>query len=195
CSAPFRARAAGFVGVSDGWQDLSRHYEMRWRHDHARNGNVALTAEIDLGACGGEFVLALSFGRRFEEAAHRVLASLNDGVEEALARYVAGWRAWQDGLLQLDDPREAAGHRTYRVSAAVLRTHESSSFPGGLIASLSIPWGFSKGDDDLGGYHLVWPRDLVESAGALLAIGAVEDAKRVLRYLETTQEADGHWPQ
>ncbi|MEJ1268228.1 glycoside hydrolase family 15 protein [Pantoea ananatis] len=25
--------------------------------------------------------------------------------------------------------------------------------------------GFSKGDDDLGGYHLVWPRDLVETAG------------------------------
>ena len=25
CSAPWRARSAGFVGVSDGWQDLSQH--------------------------------------------------------------------------------------------------------------------------------------------------------------------------
>ncbi|MBV9339943.1 MAG: glucan 1,4-alpha-glucosidase, partial [Acidobacteria bacterium] len=60
---------------------------------------------------------------------------------------------------------------------------------------LSIPWGFNKGDEDLGGYHLVWPRDLVETAGGFLAAGAVGDALRVLRYLEATQEADGRWPQ
>ena len=53
----------------------------------------------------------------------------------------------------------------------------------------------AKGDDDLGGYHVVWPRDLVEAAGGLLAAGAHEDARRVLCYLQATQEADGHWPQ
>ena len=78
---------------------------------------------------------------------------------------------------------------------AVLRTHESKDFVGGIIASLSIPWGFNKGDEDLGGYHLVWPRDLVETAGALVAGEAPVDALRVLRYLESTQEADGHWAQ
>ena len=52
-----------------------------------------------------------------------------------------------------------------------------------------------KGDEDLGGYHLIWPRDLVESAGGLLAAGADDDALRVLHYLEATQEADGHWAQ
>jgi glucoamylase len=57
----------------------------------------------------------------------------------------------------------------------------------------SVPWGFSKGDGDLGGYHLAWPRDLDESAGALLAAGARDDVGRVLRYLAVTQEADGHW--
>ena len=77
----------------------------------------------------------------------------------------------------------------------VLRTHEAKRFPGGLIASLSISWGFAKGDDDLGGYHLVWPRDLVEVAGGLLAAGAKEDVRRVVHYVRTTQEADGHWPQ
>ncbi len=64
-----------------------------------------------------------------------------------------------------------------------------------MIASLSVPWGFSKGDDDLGGYHLVWPRDLVESGGGFLAVGALDDARRVIRYLQTTQEVDGHWAQ
>jgi len=42
---------------------------------------------------------------------------------------------------------------------------------------------------------LVWPRDLAETAGALLAAEASGDAVRVLSYLESVQEADGHWPQ
>jgi glucoamylase len=58
-----------------------------------------------------------------------------------------------------------------------------------------MPWGADKGDADLGGYHLVWPRDLVEAAGGLLAAGARTDALRVLEYLRVTQDADGSWPQ
>jgi glucoamylase len=193
CSAPWRARSVGFVGTSDGWQDLTQHYVLAWQYDVAEDGNVALTGEIDLGACGGEFVLALGFGRRSQDAAHRVIASLNDGVDAALADYTYGWRAWQDTLLPLD--RSMADGNPYRISTAVVRTHEASSFPGGIIASLSIPWGFNKGDEDLGGYHLVWPRDLVETAGALVAAGAFDDARRVLYWLETAQEHDGHWPQ
>ncbi|MGA7305467.1 MAG: glycoside hydrolase family 15 protein, partial [Rhodothermales bacterium] len=81
------------------------------------------------------------------------------------------------------------------TSLAVLRTHESKSTPGGIIASLSVPWGFSKGDDDLGGYHLVWPRDMVQSAGGLLAAGAKDDVRRVLSFLKETQRPDGHWSQ
>ena len=81
------------------------------------------------------------------------------------------------------------------MSTAVLKMHQAKLFPGGMIASLSIPWGFSKSDDDLGGYHLVWPRDLVEAAGGLLAAGDVESARQALFYLMCTQEADGHWPQ
>jgi hypothetical protein len=57
------------------------------------------------------------------------------------------------------------------------------------------PWGFAKGDEDLGGYHLVWPRDLVEAASGLLAAGGGEEAHRVLQYLQVTQEPDGHWAQ
>jgi glucoamylase len=196
CTTPFRARAAGFVGVSDGWQDLSQHYELQWNYDHATNGNVALVAEIDLQASGGEFDLLLGFGRRYEEAAHRVIATLRDGSESCLTEYVRQWREWQVDLLPLDAPHDSSvSSSPYRVSTAVIRSHEAASFPGGFIASLSIPWGFAKGDDDLGGYHLVWPRDLVQTAGGLLASGAVLDARRVLRYLDGIQEADGHWPQ
>ncbi len=77
----------------------------------------------------------------------------------------------------------------------MLRVHTSKSITGGMIASLSIPWGESKGDDDIGGYHLVWPRDLCESAGGLLAAGDSASARQSLTFLMATQEADGHWPQ
>jgi glucoamylase len=194
-SAPFAARSVGFVGISDGWQDLSRHFELRWRYDYAYNGNVALTGEVDLAACGGQFVLALGFGRRAAEAAFRVRASLSDGVDHATRAYVAGWRKWQDSLLPLDRTSRSTGHNSYRISTAALRCHEARSFPGGYIASLSIPWGFAKGDEDLGGYHLIWPRDLVEIAGGLLAVGAKEEARDVVHYLQAIQESDGHWPQ
>jgi glucoamylase len=195
CSTPFLARAVGFVGFSDGWQDLSRHFELRWHHDRARNGNVALTGEVDLQACSGRFVLALGFGRTATEAGLRARASLSEGVDDALAEYVSGWRAWQDSLRPLDAGMPAEGANTYRISTAVLRTHEARSFAGGYIASLSIPWGFSKGDEDLGGYHLVWPRDLVETAGGLLAAGAKKEAREIVYYLRAIQEADGHWAQ
>src|SRR5581483_1012831 len=109
--------------------------------------------------------------------------------------FTEGWQDWQAELLPLDQTRDPGAANTYRISTAVLRTHEANPFPGGIIASLSIPWGFARGDEDLGGYHLVWPRDLVETAGALVAAGAFDDARRVLRWLEATQEADGHWPQ
>jgi glucoamylase len=193
CSAPWRKTSVGFAGFSDGWQDLSRNFQLTWDYTRAENGNVALTGEIDLAACGGEFVLALGFGEIWAEAGQQARSSLLEPYEELRTHYVWHWKNWQDELLKLDDPPRERD--LYRASAAVLRSHESKDFLGGVIASLSIPWGFNKGDEDLGGYHLVWPRDLVETACGFLAAGAEADALRVLRYLEATQEPDGHWAQ
>jgi glucoamylase len=192
-SAPWRKTSVGFVGTSDGWQDISQHFRMEWEYTRADNGNIALTGEIDLAACNGEFVLALGFGGIWTEAGQHARSSLLETYEDTREQYVSQWRKWQSGLLKIDEPLRQ--YDLYRASTAVLRSHESKDFLGGIIASLSIPWGFNKGDEDLGGYHLVWPRDLVESAGALLAAGAVGDAARVLRYLEATQEAAGNWAQ
>ena len=193
CSAPWLHRSVGFVGYSDGWQDLSKNYRMTWEYTRAENGNIALTGEVDLAACKGEFVLALGFGDMWAEAGQVARSSLQEPYEELRKQYVWHWRNWQDNLLKLDQPPREKD--LYRVSAAVLRSHESKDFLGGVIASLSIPWGFNKGDEDLGGYHLVWPRDLVETGCGFLAAGATSDALRVLSYLESTQEADGHWGQ
>ena len=191
CSMPFLACSVGFVGFSDGWQMLQRSGRLTDEYDRAADGNVALTAEIASPEIG--FRLALGFGRSAPEAGFRVRASLQTPFERQTEGYATGWRTWQAQLRSLD--RKVDGHNVYRVSTAVLRCHESPTFPGGLIASLSIPWGGSKGDDDLGGYHLVWPRDLAQTAGAFLACGAHDEVLRVVRYLRAIQEDDGSWPQ
>ncbi|HKV81832.1 MAG TPA: glucan 1,4-alpha-glucosidase [Candidatus Sulfotelmatobacter sp.] len=192
-SAAWKKMSVGFVGASDGWQDISQHFQMEWEYTRAENGNIACTGEVDLVACKGEFVLALGFGSMWTEAGQQARSSLFEDYGEVRAHYISQWKSWHEKLLKLDDP--VRQHDLYRTSTSVLRTHESKDFLGGIIASLSIPWGFNKGDEDLGGYHLVWPRDLVETAGALLAAGAVTDAVRVLRYLEATQEDAGNWAQ
>jgi len=192
-SAPWKKMSVGFVGVSDGWQDVSKHFQMEWEYTRAENGNIAFTGEIDLAACKGEFLLALGFGGMWTEAGQQARSTLFENYDELRQHFVVQWKNWQDKLLKLDEPPRQ--NCLFRASTCVLRVHESKDFLGGIIASLSIPWGFNKGDEDLGGYHLVWPRDLVENAGALLAAGAVTDAVRVLRYLEATQEADGNWAQ
>ncbi len=193
CSQPWSAMSCGYVGASDGWQELHNHQRLNTAYREARNGNIALTGEIDLRE-GLEFLIVLGFAHASEAAGMRARLSLQSPWQEALAEYVAGWEDFQRTCAPLADA-DPAPPDIYRVSTSVLRTHHEKMFPGGMIASLSIPWGFNKGDQDLGGYHLVWPRDQVETAGALLACGDVHDAREVLLYLRSVQNADGHWPQ
>ena len=46
----------------------------------------------------------------------------------------------------------------------VLRVHQDKTYPGAMVASLSVPWGNTREERE--GYHLVWPRDLVRDAPA-----------------------------
>ena len=189
-SVPFKKASAGFVGSSDGWMDLKANRQLTRLYEKAENGNIALTAELDLSSTNGEFLLALGFGRTPDEAAHHAIASLFDGFDSSYERYVKFWETWNKDKVR---PKQKA--RLSGISRVVLKAHLGVYMPGGIIASLSIPWGFSKGDDDLGGYHLVWPRDMVEAGGAFLAFGANDEVRQALTYLEATQEIDGHWPQ
>jgi glucoamylase len=193
CSVPFAARSCGYVGVSDGWQQLDQHKQLTDCYDTAPDGNVAVTGEIDLERSGGRFVLALAFGTSIAEAGQAARASLLRDFTDTCDDYVAGWTAFHDGSRTPAADRLAS--KEYLLSVAMLRAHEDKAHQGGSIASLSIPWGSTKGDHDIGGYHVVWPRDLVESASALLAAGHDASARFALHYLVVTQDADGHWPQ
>ena len=189
----WRAASCGFVGTSDGWQDLQQHGRLTWAYDEARQGNVAAVAELALDEAG-ETVVVLGFGASPDDAGIRVSTTLMEPWSQVLGRYLDGWRAFHASTAAL--PAAAPGALDYeRISSAMLRVHQAKDVPGGLIASLSIPWGGSKGDDDLGGYHLVWPRDQVEAAGAMLASGHHASARHVLTYLMATQEPDGRWSQ
>ncbi len=193
CSVPFEVASCGYVGVSDGWQDITRSGRLVQTYQDAPDGNVALAAQIGAAGLANGFVLALGFGGTWTEAGEQARASLMDPYEAIEAEYVRGWNRYQAGCKR-PGPEEA-GLDLFRVSTAVIGTHEDKTHAGAIIASLSVPWGDARGDHDLGGYHLVWPRDLVESATALFAIGQWAAARRTLTFLEATQESDGHWPQ
>jgi glucoamylase len=197
CNVPWLNASVGFVGASDGWQDLKRHKQMQWQYKRAENGNIAMIAEINLKEAqenDNEIVIAIGFGRCSAEAGQRARASIVEGFDYAKKTFIEEWQEWQKDLFNFKSSRKSPNN-LYKISTAVLRTHESKRHPGGFIASLSIPWGYARGDEDLGGYHLVWPRDLYHTAGGLLAAKAGADATRVLNYLMVTQENDGHWPQ
>jgi len=186
------ARAsAGYVGMSDGWQDFHRNGAMRWEHAQAGPGNVALMGELPRRAR-----LALGFASSKESAATLAISALLQPFEDAWQQQTRDWRAWHDGCGQQCNPHTqvpANLQQTLLNSAMVLRAHQDKIYPGAMVASLSVPWGNTR--DERGGYHLVWPRDLVECAGALLALGGADEARDVLRYLIATQHADGHWYQ
>jgi glucoamylase len=183
--------SAGYVGTSDGWQDFSRHGRMQWQYASAGPGNVALT-----GALPRQATLALGFAASKESAATLAISALLRPFDEPWQQLLDEWSEWHrrckeqcDG--QHDTPDSLRDQ--FLTSAMVLRVHQDKIYPGAMVASLSVPWGNTR--DERGGYHLVWPRDLVESAGALLALGAEDEARDILRYLITTQHADGHWYQ
>lgn len=194
CSAPLIRRSAGFCGVSDGWQDLSRHKKMTWMYERADGGNVTLTGQIDFPVDGKEFLIASGFGFDADAAGMNALAALKDGFEVARKDYFARWKEWQAKLLSLDR-QNGQGVNIYRSSTAVLRTHAAKMPPGAMVASLTIPFGQDRVGIDTGGYHLVWPRDLIEIAGGLLAAGEKASVHDIVTFLEATQEPDGHWPQ
>ncbi|HXQ63333.1 MAG TPA: glycoside hydrolase family 15 protein, partial [Steroidobacteraceae bacterium] len=182
-------RSVGRVGESDGWQDFARNGRMSWHYAVAGPGEVALLARLPRAG-----TLAVGLSSSGEAAATLALQSLAAGFVAAWNAYCRGWLKWLQALrwpATLAEQLTPESRTLLRRSAVVIKCHEDHTFPGALVASLSIPWG--EASTSRGGYHLVWARDLVEAGGALLALGCTADAQRILAYLIATQQADGHW--
>jgi len=191
-TVPFSRLSCGYVGASDGWTDL-QNFQMDWQFDSATDGNVALTGELDCGKFP-EFTLGLAFGNSEHRAVSNLLQSLSTPFQDHLARYREQWDRTTTHLRPLASTSFDNGN-LYNSSYSLLLAHEDKSFAGALIASLAIPWGEAKGDNDEGGYHLVWTRDMISSATALLAAGDTATPLRALIYLAVSQHADGGFAQ
>jgi len=191
-SCGFTRTSCGYVGTSDGYQDLSANMEMGWQFGSALDGNIAIMGEIDVNI-NREFTLAIAFGQGHHAALSGLMQTLSTPYELHEKRFIEQWqRALSPASLAAASTDKG---RLARISHNIILTHEDKTYPGAFIASASIPWGASKGDDDLGGYHLVWTRDMVQSATALLACGRIETARRALVYLACTQRPDGGFAQ
>ena len=190
---PFARTSCGYVGTSDGWTDLHDNFEMDYQFARAANGNVALTGELDLSKTR-EFTLAAAFGGSEHRAITNLMQSLGVPFDEHLTHYK---KQWEDAGAHCGPLPKAShdGGNLFRSSYSLLLAHEDKAFPGAIIASLAIPWGEAKGDQDQGGYHLVWTRDMVNSATALLAAGDTATPLRALIFLAVSQHEDGGFAQ
>ncbi len=186
-SPPLQSLSCGYVGSSDGWQDLDQHGSLTYRFERADNGTVALTGE----AAGDAGVLALGFAETWLGASTLARTALAESFEALRKEFMDAWRMWGEQL-ELPDSGGALG-KAALLSATVLKVHEDRSYPGAVVASLSTPWGSST--DTLGGYHLVWPRDATLSAFALLGVNQHGDVARMLGHMIVMQTPEGDCPQ
>lgn len=191
-SVPFARCSVGYVGSSDGWTDIHSNLRMTYEFDNAPSGNIALTGEIPEGT--EDFVLALSFGNTLHASVTKILQSLNENFDDLKSRFESEWDRAFNGIHDLSAVSSDGGD-LFRSSYAVLMTHEDKTFEGALIASLSIPWGEASFDQNRGGYHLVWPRDMYNSSTAVMACGNTDLPARTLIYLSVAQSEDGGFSQ
>ncbi|MGH6875356.1 MAG: glycoside hydrolase family 15 protein, partial [Aestuariivirgaceae bacterium] len=192
-TTPYVRCSCGYVGQSDGWTDLFDNFQMDWEFAAAEDGNIALTGELDIRA-NSDFTLGLAFGFGRHNAVTTLLQALGISFAEHRKRYIEQW----DRACRNRRPLNNVGDQTerlYRSSHSLLLAHEDKTFAGAMIASLSIPWGEANSDDDVGGYHLVWTRDLVNSATGLIASGNIDTPLRALIYLACSQQPDGGFHQ
>lgn len=197
-SRGFTRTSNGYLGTSDGWTDLRDDFTLDATYASAPDGNLVQTGQVDVRRRGTtRFTLALGYGATTGEALNTAEATLDSGFRRVARSYTRGWSRY---LRALDAPANLpADLRTqYAVAVMTLRAHEDKTYRGGNIASLTVPWGqaVNANEAGVGGYHLVWSRDLYQVATAQLAAGDVAGAERSLDYLfEVQQKPDGSFPQ
>ncbi len=199
-SLPFVKTSAGYVGSSDGYQDLDNNGVMDWTYDYTnevRPGNVAMMAQLPTLDAGESrtFDLVVGFGNSYNDATAEADASLSEGYDSVLAKYNGEGAAvgWSDYIASLNNvPAMIAntgddGKQLY-ASAFILKTMEDKSNAGALIASLSVPWGETVNADNFAtGYRAVWPRDFYQVAMAFLALGDTQTPLVAFEYLPKVQ--------
>ncbi len=149
-SCGFSRMSCGFVGASDGWQDLKQNFKMDWEFGSATNGNIAMMGEIDLeciaqrdaasstdlggpssavaqsGNAVREFTLAIGIGNGHHTALQKMMGALAESFEEQSKRFVVQWKRAAHPVWLAGATRD--GGKLLRTSHAVLLAHEDKSY-------------------------------------------------------------------
>ncbi len=196
-TVPFKKKSVGFVGSSDGYQDISQDKSMDFQFTHAQGGNVALTGELDVPGKGGVFEFYVIYQFSMGNKGREVRAVSSAELAQALKEFQNGWKNY---LSAMPKPsfRNVQEEKLYWRSLVTLKSHEDKLNPGALVASLSIPWGEKQLEtqgNKIGGYHLIWPRDLYHVALSMLIAGDKQIPLNALRFLARIQyrKEDGVW--
>jgi glucoamylase len=180
--------SSGFVGVNDGWTDLFGGVDdrtMNWQFDAAYGGNVAQMGWLDFGTNSGSsasFDLVLGFGTNEQMAMNNASATLASDLSLLQSTYIQQWNTYCQSL---NDQNGSADDQYYLAAMTLKSTQDKTN--GAMVAGLGVPWGTSNGDQDSGGYHLVWARDLFKFASALIAAGDTNSANMAVNFLFNTQ--------
>ncbi len=119
---------------------------------------------------------------------------LKKGFAEIRREYEKGWADYVKTLPKVDPKHQAQ----FNMAAMQLKILEDKTARGANIASLTVPWGGGENanENTVGGYHLVWSRDLYQVFTAYMAIGDRAAAERALDFLlKVQQKPDGSFPQ
>jgi len=191
-SCGFSRLSCGYVGSSDGYTDIQENGGMKFEFDEAKNGNVALTAELDLSQTQ-EFTIGVAFGESLPSAVSSLFQSWALLIKNNARCLSINGNRQRMACTPCMEPAETMGGSSSRVTIFCLLM--KTTVPGAFVASLTIPWGEARNDKSgKGGYHLVWTRDMVESAMGLLAAGDTCGPTRALIYLAARQKEDGGFP-
>ena len=114
----FIKASCGYVGASDGWQDLKNHLKLDWDYERAEDGNVAVVGQIDLPK-DAQCTLGLAFG----DSAHAAITSLFQSLSVPFAqhreKYLQQWRRATQDIVDLKDG-SGDGGRLYCISHSLL---------------------------------------------------------------------------
>ena len=167
----------------------------------AADGHIVATENVTPGrGSGGDFTLALGFGRSQRQATSTATTSLRTPFPLTARAYANTWNAYDRTLNR--PPRSVAGQseqtirKTYYLDANVLKASEDKTFPGAVVASLASPWGqaINAGDDVngepvyYGSYREIFARDSYEAFTGFLADGDLATARAQVKFLLDDQQ-------
>ncbi|HQZ95259.1 MAG TPA: glycoside hydrolase family 15 protein [Pyrinomonadaceae bacterium] len=200
----------GPIGPNDGLTQLRKGGTINSRQTNAESGNIVQIARVTHPR---NFVVTLSFARTIDDVVKepfrswiqyafkdwttppkREASKFADYVERLFVEYEREWADYVKTIPKVDPKFQAQ----FNMAAMQLKALEDKTARGANIASLTVPWGGGENanENNVGGYHLVWARDLYQVFTAYMALGDRAAAERALDFLlKVQQKPDGSFPQ